>query len=126
MDQLSFTFETPSALLTPDEIFQLADAGESLRRIEEDRRLERKPAGLHVKTLGEYVCMWANTTPGGGLIAVGIEDDGRISGCHRLSQDRINAIEKAAFMFCPEARTESKRIGAVNSDGSPTFVILIR
>lgn len=68
MEQLSFTFETPSALLAPDEIFQLVDASELLRRLDEDNRLERKPPGFHPRSLGEYVCMWANTAPSGGLI----------------------------------------------------------
>ena len=126
MSQLSFSFETPSALLSPDEIYQLSDGGEIMRRLGEDRRLERKPGGFHAKQLGEYVCMWANTSPSGGLIAVGIEDAGSVSGCHQMTQEQINSIEKAAFMFCSEARTESKRVGVTASDGSPSFIILIR
>jgi hypothetical protein len=43
---------------------------------------------------------------------MGVDDDGSISGCHRLTQEQINSVEKAAFVFCPEARTESKRIAA--------------
>jgi ATP-dependent DNA helicase RecG len=126
MEQLTFTFETPSALLTPDEIFQLVDATELLRRLDEDNRLERKPSGFHPRSLGEYVCMWANTAPSGGLIAIGIEDKGVISGCHRLTQDQINSIEKAAFVFCSDARTQCKRVAVTASDGTPSFVILVR
>lgn len=41
-------------------------------------------------------------------------------------QDQINSIEKAAFVFCSEARTQSKRVAATASDGAQTFIILIR
>ena len=78
MQQLSFTFEMPSALLTPDEIYQLSDNTDLLRRLKEGRHWERKPAGVHARALGEYFSMWANTAPSGGLIAIGIEDHGEM------------------------------------------------
>ena len=126
MSQLTFSWETPSAVLTPDDIFLLVDEGELLGRLFEDKRLERKSAGIHCRKLGEYICMWANTAPSGGLIAVGIEDSGEITGCHRLSQEQVNNIEKAAFVFCSEARTKTKTVAARANDDTATFIILIR
>jgi len=126
MSQLSFSFETPSALLTPDEIYRLADDAELFRRLNESRFWERKPAGTHTKLLGEYCSMWANTQPDGGLIAIGVEDNGAVSGCHRLSQKQLNDIEKAAHIYCSEARIDSKRIRAISAEGFETFVVLIR
>src|ERR1039457_1622795 len=117
MSQLSFSFETPSALLAPDEIFSLADNEELMRRVEESRCWERKPPGIHPKALAEYFSMWANTAPSGGLLAIGIEDDGKMTGCHRLGQDQLNAIEKAAFIYCCEARSQSKMIPVRGADG---------
>jgi len=38
-----------------------------LHELKEDRRIERKTAGVHADKLGEYFCMWANTPPAGGL-----------------------------------------------------------
>ena len=126
MSQLSFSFETPSVLLSPDEIYDLADDRELLRRLKEDERLERKPAGLHARALGEYICMWSNTAPHGGLIAIGIGDKGLMSGCHKLTQEQINTIFKAGFVFCSEARTQYKKVAVLADDGSSSFVILIR
>ena len=65
--QLAFAFRTtPLALLTVDEIY--ATATQSLfERLHEDRRLERKPAGIHARHLGDYISMWANTPSEGGL-----------------------------------------------------------
>jgi ATP-dependent DNA helicase RecG len=125
--QLSFSFDTPSSLLTPDEIFQLSGA-ELLRRlkIKEDRRIERKAAGVQPRLLGEYFSMWANTSPCGGLVIVGMEDDGTLTGCHHLSANQINDREKSGFVFCSEARMESKRVPVVAEDGTDSFVMLFR
>jgi len=95
------------------------------KRIEE-RRAERKPPGIHCKDLGDYFDMWANTLPEGGLLVVGMENNGSFSGCHKLSQNQVNEIEKCHQTYCPDARTESKRVRVVASDGTESFVILFR
>ena len=56
-------------LLTPDEIYDRAE--QLIPLLQEDRRIERKPGGIHKEPLGEYFSMWANTSPDGGLIALG-------------------------------------------------------
>ena len=61
------------ATLGPDDIYANATA-ETLMRLREDKRLERKPQGAQVALLAEYYSMWANTAPNGGLIVVGQED----------------------------------------------------
>src|SRR5262249_12790981 len=110
----------------PDEIYRAADQKllESIPR--EDRRIEWKPPGIHPKALGEYFSIWANTVPSGGIIAIGIENDGEISGCASLSPDRINDLERSGYVYCPEAKYESKRVQVVRKDGKPDFVLLIR
>jgi ATP-dependent DNA helicase RecG len=130
MSQLSFRFETGSltsaelALLTPDEIYEMADEL-LLATLNEDRRLERKPAGIHSKELGEYICMWANTVDGG-LIVVGQEDGGAFSGCSRLGQDALNQLEKAGRWHCPDALADNKRLEVHLPSGDLDFVLLIR
>lgn len=123
--QLSLLFSKHSALLSPNEIYEAANH-ELLTRLGEDRRLERKPAGIHGKELGDYFSMWANTMPEGGLIIVGMEDKGKFSGCHRLSDNQLNAIEKACYIYAPDARVESKRISVSSTDGATSYVILFR
>ncbi|HWF45516.1 MAG TPA: hypothetical protein VG168_00805, partial [Bryobacteraceae bacterium] len=81
MAQLSISFPKHFALLSPDEIWESASV-ELIFSIAEDRRIERKADGIHVENLSEYCSMWANTPPDGGLIAVGVEDSGKILGCH--------------------------------------------
>src|SRR5665213_1807134 len=101
-DPPQFVFEGPLLpLLTPDEIYRLADE-RLLTALCEDRRLEYKSSRIDRRHLGDYFSMWANTKPNGGLIVVGIEKDGTITGCERLSREDLNEIEKADRDFCPD------------------------
>src|SRR5690242_1307020 len=123
--QLSFSFSPEKLLLlTPIEIYKLA--GQRLLRVlREDKRVERKPAGIHARALGEYFSMWANSPPDGGLIVVGIENDGRVlSGGSKLSPSQLNDLESSGRNFCPDAKYECKRVPVVREDGQKDFVVI--
>ncbi len=124
---LDFAFKSPSSLrlLSPDEIFARADQS-LLLRLHEDKRLERKPAKTHPQQLGEYFSMWANTAPDGGLLLLGVENDGSLSGCSVLSDKELNDREKADAHYCPDSKTESRRIEVVNKEGYEDCVVLFR
>jgi ATP-dependent DNA helicase RecG len=125
-EQLSFIFERKlQHLLSPDEIFKNANQ-DLLVQLKEDRRIERKTAKTHAKQLGEYFCMWANTTPDGGLLVLGMEANGSISGCSLLSNGELNDREKASYIYCSESRTDSRRIPVRNIAGNEDFVVLFR
>lgn len=70
--------------------------------------------------------MWANTAPDGGLIAVGIEDKGAVTGCNSLSQTELNEREQAGKTYCPDARYTSKLVAVTNANGEQDFILLIR
>lgn len=125
MAQLSITFPKHYALLSPDEIYDLADQT-LLTLLHEDRRLERKPAGVHGKELGEYVSMWANTVPEGGIIVIGMENDGQFSGCHRLDSAHLNTLEKTSYTYAPDARVDIKRVAVTANDGTSSYVLIFR
>ena len=65
-------------VLTVEEIWNGATV-EGLIKLREDRRIERKPVGIHGAELAEYFSMWANTVDGG-LIVIGMENNGAVSG----------------------------------------------
>ena len=122
--QLNLDF-AETALLSVDEIYAQATTS-FLRSLPEDRRIERKPARVHAEHLGNiYFPMWANT-PDGGLLVIGMDDDGTVSGCHSLSQGKLNDLERAGHVYCPDARYISKRVQAIAVDGLPSFLLLIR
>lgn len=124
MEQLNLTFDIPLALVSPDELYQNAE--QFIELLKEDRRFERKSPRTNPRSLGEYFSMWANTVPDGGLIAVGIEDKGGITGCKSLSQSELNEREQAGRTYCPEARHASKLVPVTNSEGEKDYVLLIR
>jgi ATP-dependent DNA helicase RecG len=125
MGQLTLSFDAPLALLIPDEIYQNA-SHTLLSLLKEDRRIERKPAHTHGRVLGEYQSMWANTAPEGGITVLGMENDGSFSGCACLSQNELNDREKAANVYCPDSRSDSKRVPVINQQGHEDFVLLFR
>jgi ATP-dependent DNA helicase RecG len=118
-------FTSPPTLLSPDDIFQNADAT-LLSILREDRKIARKPARTHGRVIGEYHSMWANTAPEGGITALGIENDGTFTGCAMLSNSELNDREKAGHSYCPDSRSDSKRIPVINSLGQADFVLLLR
>ena len=126
MEQLELQFTGPIlALLTPDEIF--VNASQSLLDLlKEDKRVEYKSSRVNRVHLGEYYSMWANTKGAGGLIVIGIEKDGTVTGCLRLSNTDLNDIEKTGKEICPDCREELKRIPVVNSKGADDFALMIR
>lgn len=126
IQQLPLNFSGPRALLTVDEIYDNA----SVRLLQslgaEDRRIERKPATIHTDFLGEYFSMWANTAPDGGIIVVGMQDNGSVSGCVGLTVKQMNRLEATRIEYCPDSRSESKRIDAANMNGEADYLLLFR
>lgn len=116
---------TPLPLLTEDEIYDLADA-DLIRSIKEDRRIERKVVGAHADLIGDYLCMWSNTPSNGGLIAVGVEDKGELSGCLKSNVEHVNELESAGMTFCPDARYVTKRVRFAHPNGDEDFILLFR
>lgn len=127
-EQLSLNLELPESemlqLWSPDEIYdRLTEA--TLPRLVENRRVERKGVNVQAKTLAEYLSMWSNTQPHGGLIIVGVENNGKISGFSGTSPQHKNDLESLSAL-CPDARWESKEVRTKNSKGEEDFVLVFR
>jgi ATP-dependent DNA helicase RecG len=123
-DQLQFRFSA-LALLSADEIYAKVSQ-ELVEDVSEDRRVERKPPGIQPRALGDHFSMWANTAPDGGLIIVGIEDDGKCMGLASMGNERLNELERAGNDYAPDAKYESKRIEVLNSKGEKDFLLVLR
>lgn len=122
-DEPASTPETHPATWSPREVW-LRLSPHNLDSFKEDRRLERKSANrLHFATLAEYMSMWSNT-PEGGIIVIGQEDRGALTGCADLSQDQLNRLDNFHSQMCPLAEPDSRRIPVI-IDRDPNFVIAI-
>ena len=136
MEQRHFDFEEPPEppldrrsvwqLWTVDEIYEEATTGELLRRFYEDERVERKSAGIHAESLATYVCMWANSPPDGGLIVLGIEDDGTITGCSNHDLRLVDEERRIRSDLVSDAVFTTKRVIVERDDGKPDFLVLYR
>lgn len=115
------------ALLSVDAIF-VNPTKELLRVLKEDRRIERKPVSIMKShELADYFSMWANTGAEGGLIAIGISNEGQALGCASIEVEHINKLEQEAHNQCPDARYRLQRVPvARDKDGAADFIILIR
>src|SRR5947207_14778068 len=121
-EQLSFDIDSlmrkSTRMMSVDEIFRdLANI--SLVELHEDRRIERKVAGVSAKSLADYYSIFANTPPDGGIILIGVENSGQVSGCVATSQNQLNDLERAGDNYCPEARYECQTVQVSNKDGEP-------
>ena len=112
-----------AATWSPRELWLKLDR-HNLHDFTEDGRLERKSAKrVSYDDLAEYLSMWSNTVEGG-VILLGVEDNGTIGGCAHLTQEQINRIKSLHNQFCPEAAPEFRRL-PVKVDGRANFVTAI-
>lgn len=129
LPQTGFTFQPPTISVpdtwTADDIYDNASA-DIIRQFGEDQRVERKPARHDPRQLGDYFSIYANRAPHGGVIFVGVADNGDIEGCAQLDKKRLDELEQTGRTYCPDARYDSKRVVVYNIAGKADFVLAIR
>lgn len=114
------------ALFKADQIYESSDPGLFLR-LTEDPRFDRKSGSAEGKTLAKYLSAFGNgPSVDGGVLAIGIENDGAISGCKHLSQGQLSAVESCGQNFCQDGRFVSRRLSVTNSKGQDDFIVLVR
>lgn len=70
--------------------------------------------------------MWANTSPVGGLIVIGVGDDGAFEGLAEQGTSRLNDLEISGKTYCSDASCQFKRVAVTNRRGKDDFVLAIR
>lgn len=110
---------------TADDIYDNA-SDEIIRKFSEDQRVERKPARCDPRQLGDYFSIYANRAPQGGVVFVGVADNGDIEGCSRLDDKRLDELEQAGRTYCPDARYDSKRVPVYTATGKADFILAFR
>ena len=111
-------------LWTSDDIFEAANE-KIIKKFGEDYRVERKSAKKDPKQIALDISSFANSSPHGGVIFIGVEDDGQITGFNINGSKDISDFE-AVGQLCPDARLSTKHIPVKNDDGSPDVVLAIR
>lgn len=130
MDQFSLLdlLDRPpiESLYKPDQIYESDDPGLFVR-LTEDPRFDRKSGSADSKVLAKYLSAFGNgPSVDGGVLAIGIEKDGRITGCNHLSQSALSDVESCGQNFCPDGRFVSRRLACQNAKGADDFIVLVR
>ncbi|MBJ7441018.1 MAG: putative DNA binding domain-containing protein [Sphingopyxis sp.] len=129
MEQIGFDFEylpkRTARHMSVDELYDDMSIHIAID-VEESQKIERKSAKIAARDLGVYFSMWANTPPFGGVIIVGVENDGKLSGCNSVSDEHLSDLHRAGDVFCPEARYTSKDVTFVNSKGVEDTLVVFR
>jgi ATP-dependent DNA helicase RecG len=129
MKQEAFDFESEIvspldnyALWTPRDIWVRLNQ-RVMEVFKEDRRIERKDyKGPSLDEMAVCYSMFSNT-PDGGLILMGVTDDGEIVGCP-FTTEQLNKIERCHITHCPLAKVETRRVSVV-VNGEQLFVLAI-
>ena len=126
--QFEFDLNPPSPSLpqlwTPDDIYNTCDQ-KTIETFSEDRRVERKRVEVSQKDLGDYLSMWSNTQPSGGVMFIGVGKTGEILGCKHSGTSHLNDLETSR-RYCPDARYDLKRIAVTDVNGNDNFVMIMR
>lgn len=117
--------QPPHELLTVDELYSRLDEA-LIAKLKENPRIERKSAGVHAGALSDYLVMFSNTPPDGGIILVGVEDDGTISGCQDVPAERRNNLERAGDTHTTGAKYEVRPVPLTTSRGTQGFILAFR
>ena len=90
----------------------------------ERQLFDRKSAKIDAAAIAIPMIAFANAD--GGLLAVGIEDNGEITGIDAYTS-KINEILRAGYDFCqPSIFIEKETVDCIDSKGNPNHILLIK
>lgn len=96
---------------------------EELKAKKEDQLYDRKSARKDPKGLSNHIIAFANAD--GGTLAIGIEDNGEITGIDDYTQN-VNEILRVPFDFCkPSVLVETETVDCIDVNGKPNHLLLI-
>ena len=96
---------------------------EEIQKSTEFQVFDRKSARIDAKALAITIIAFANAD--GGMIALGVEDDGTLTGVDDKI-DHVNELLRASFDYCvPSIVTSSEYIEVTDVEGKPNHIILM-
>ena len=96
---------------------------EELKAKKEDQLYDRKSARKDPKGLSNHIIAFANAD--GGTLAIGIEDNGEITGIDDYTQN-VNEILRVPFDFCkPSVLVETETVDCIDVNGKANHLLLI-
>ena len=117
---------TVEGLAKPDQVFN-SDDWRFVVAHPENTRFDRKSARIAPAALAEYLSGFGNgPAVEGGVLAIGIEKDGRVTGCKAMSEEKVQQLEFMGRDHCLDGRFRTNRLEVINNKGEPDFIIRAR
>ncbi len=117
---------TVEALVKPDHVFN-TDDWQFVVQHPENTRFDRKSSRIASKGLAECLSAFGNgPAVEGGVVVIGIEKDGTVTGCSSLPEEKVQQLELMGRDHCPDGRFATNRLQVTNSRGQADFVIRAR
>lgn len=96
---------------------------EYIKSTTEYQTFDRKSAKIDAKALAITIIAFANAD--GGRIALGVEDDGRLTGVDDCP-DHVNELLRASFDYCvPSIQASTEYIEVTDVEGQPNHIIVM-
>jgi ATP-dependent DNA helicase RecG len=93
----------------------------------EDHRLDYKSAKRQAKDFAKELSAFGNgPSHFGGVVVIGVEKDGTVSGCRGVGEAKVRELEAFGASGCEGGRFETKRMQCLNHKGEDDFIILAR
>lgn len=90
----------------------------------EGQYFDRKSARIRPEDVVRHIIAFANAS--GGQLAIGIEDDGRITGFGRANAKPVESFEQMPVTLCrPTPKVAARRVPCVNADGEDDMILLL-
>ena len=97
---------------------------EYIQKTTEFQIFDRKSAKIDAKGLAVVLIAFANAD--GGTVALGVEDDGELTGVDGM-QNHLNDLLRASYDYCaPSIPTTPEYMEVTDSKGKPNHIILLR
>ena len=101
-------------MFNPDDVYDLQYSTEK-------QTIDRKSARIYPRDFSIPVVAMANAD--GGYLAIGIEDDGTISGIDAYEKN-LNELLRVPFDYCaPSVAIENVTLDVIDRDGKPNHIL---
>ena len=96
---------------------------EEIQESTEFQVFDRKGARIDVKALAITIIAFANAD--GGRIAIGVEDDGALTGVDGKTE-HVNELLRASYDYCvPSIATSTEYMDVTDVNGQPNHIVLM-
>lgn len=97
---------------------------EYLKTNVEGQYFDRKSARIDTRAVAKTIIAFANAS--GGVLAIGVEDNGDITGFNEVGFERIDRFRRACFEYCKNSpNTKEQIIKVTNDKGQEDKILLL-